>query len=401
MTIRAFGGVCLSVALGAAFSCAQAQSPEMSGKVQATTTAPAAYVYVSSNPANSSTNEIVAYRAGANGSLTAVPGSPFREDVGQMAANGKYVMAVARSTTNIDAFLIQQDGALTYAASTNYAPYNGANGDCGSANQVFFDHTGASLYVQEFDATSACANTVYAAFNVVKSTGKLAYLDTVDEGAFPGADAAAYFIGNDVYAYEAADSACMYYIVNGVKRASNGTLTGFNAKYNLPTPPSGARGYILNGGAADPTNHVAFWMQPANPPGCSALPVQLASYTVDASGNLSTTNTAATMPVSSVAAIYDMKMAPSGKLLAIGGQQGLQIFHFNGAAAPTHYTGLITKDPIQQMFWDTSNHLYAISPTANKLYVFTVTPTGYTQAPGSPYSVSKPFGIIVQPPPIY
>ena len=90
-------------------------------------------------------------------------------------------------------------------------------------------------------------------------------------------------------------------------------------------------------------------------------------------------------------------MSPSGKLLAVGGSAGLQVFHFNAAAPITHDTGLLTAKPIDQFFWDNANHLYAISRAAGKLYVFTVTPTGATQAAGSPYSIAHPQNIIVQP----
>ena len=80
-----------------------------------------------------------------------------------------------------------------------------------------------------------------------------------------------------------------------------------------------------------------------------------------------------------------------------GGQEGLQIFHFNGASPITHYTGLLTSDPITQMFWDNSNHLYAISQSSGKLYVFTVTPISHQQASGSPHMITSPGNIIVQP----
>jgi hypothetical protein len=69
-------------------------------------------------------------------------------------------------------------------------------------------------------------------------------------------------------------------------------------------------------------------------------------------------------------------MAPSGKLLAVGGSTGLQVFHFNGASPITHYTGLITSSYIDEIRRDNANHRYAISQTAKKLWVFTVTPAG-------------------------
>jgi hypothetical protein len=219
-------------------------------------------------------------------------------------------------------------------------------------------------------------------------------------GVFPGSYNAASFIGNNVYAYTAEDSACMYYTIYGFKRSTSGLLSGFNVKYNLPPPPKGVRGYIPAWAAADPTNHLAFTMQPANPPGCAPGPLQLASYTADANGNLKTTNTHSNMPATLVSNPNDIKMAPSGELLAVGGQEGLQIFHFNGASPITQYTGLLTTDSIDQMFWDNNNHLYAISHNAGKLFVYTITPTSYKMAPGSPYAISTPNNIIVQPLPL-
>jgi hypothetical protein len=126
-------------------------------------------------------------------------------------------------------------------------------------------------------------------------------------------------------------------------------------------------------------------------------PARLAAYTADDRGNLHTSSTRGNMPETSVASVTDLKMAPLGKLLAVGGTGGLEIFHFNGSDPIQPYTGLLTKDEIDQFFWDNQNHLYAISHTAGKLFVFTITPTSYSEAPDSPYSIDKPQNIIVQP----
>jgi hypothetical protein len=56
---------------------------------------------------------------------------------------------------------------------------------------------------------------------------------------------------------------------------------------------------------------------------------------------------------------------------------------------------------IDQVFWDKQNHLYAISRSAGKLYVFTITPTSAAQAPGSPHAITAPQNVIVQPLPLY
>jgi hypothetical protein len=141
---------------------------------------------------------------------------------------------------------------------------------------------------------------------------------------------------------------------------------------------------------------VAITLQPANPPGgVDGLP-QLASFTAEEGGKLISTNTSHDMPRTEVTFANDLKMSPSGKLLAVGGTGGLQIFHFNGAKPITRYTGLLTKDTISQMFWDTDNHLYAISQASGKLFVFTITPEGYSQAPESPHAINNPQNIIVR-----
>lgn len=67
----------------------------------------------------------------------------------------------------------------------------------------------------------------------------------------------------------------------------------------------------------------------------------------------------------------------------------MQIFHFNGANPITKFTGVLTRDQIDQLFWDNANHLYAVSGTSGKLFVWTVTSTGVTPAPGSPHSITK------------
>lgn len=353
-----------------------------------------AYVYVANNPKNSSTNEITAFAAEANGKLKPIFGSPFRENVDAMAVDGGHLVAANRSQPNLDTFIIESDGALRYQASSDYARYS-VNGNCPIANQIFFDHSGSNLYVQEFNAD--CANTGVASFWLNKTNGNLHYLGVDITGAFPGDNNAASFTGNNKYAYTAVNSDCMYYTIYGFKRSSNGLLTSAGSVANWPTPPPTFRRFIPYLAATDPYNNVAVLMQPANPPGCSSEPLQIATYTANSSGVLRTKSTFADMPSTLIANPYDMKMSPSGKLLAVAGQEGIQVFFFNESYPAVRYTGLLTKAPINQIFWDNSNHLYGISQATNKLYVFTVTPTHTSHAPGSPYPVSDPQHLIVQP----
>jgi hypothetical protein len=116
--------------------------------------------------------------------------------------------------------------------------------------------------------------------------------------------------------------------------------------------------------------------------------MQLGSFTVDARGNISSTNTSANMPNPHVFPTT-MSMSPFGKFLAVSdfAATGLQVFHFNGASPITPYRTLLTNATIQLIRWDKANHLYAVSNSTKKMYVYTVTATSITQAPGSPYTI--------------
>ncbi|SRR5579871_2063629 len=380
--------LCLSAALNAVSASAQVSSANLQSNSPST---PVAYVYVVSNPGSGNPNTVYGYSAAANGALTPIPGSPFPQNINAMAANGKYLMATDQGNPpNIDTFQIASNGALTYLSQTSCA--QAGNGCIGVFN-LFFDHTGSDLYVMGVDGST---NDNTASFAIDKATGALSYLGDSVTGAFPGDYTGTFFIGDNVYAYSADQSACMYPGIYGFQRESNGLLNLINFKYNNPTPPQGVRIYYPDLTVADPNNNLAFLEQPANPPGCAAGPIQIAVYTVDSSGNLNTNSTYKDMPATLIKSPSDMKMSPSGQLLAVAGIEGLQVFHFNGANPVTHYTGLLTTEPITQMFWDNSNHLYAIS-SDNKLYVGTVTPTKLAMAPGSPYSIEGPESIIVQP----
>jgi len=396
----------LVVSMGVAFLAASALGQQTSAETDPGRAQPAgnnivAYVYVSHTPHNSSTNVIAAYAAHENGKLIPLTGSSLQEDVSFMAATGSWLFAADREKPSINAYHIESDGSLRYSTATDYSRYNG--NDCGVAGHLFLDHSGRSLYALEYDA-NACANNIYASFGIDKTDGHLEYLGQVNEGApsFGAPYLAPAFIGDDLYAYTATNSDSMYFETTGLMRTGSGMLTD-NPKFHVtfPAPPAGARVYIPQASAADRENHVAFTLQAANPPDATVGELQIGSFTANANGALTTTNTSADMPRSRVKFANDLKMSPGGKLLAVAGEGGLQVFHFNGAHPATHYTGLLTNETIAQMFWDNDHHLYAITQAGaksapGKLFVFTITPTGFREAPGSPYIIYNPAAIIVR-----
>lgn len=381
----------LSLAAAVCTCAVLAQTPQTT--VNASETAsPVAWVYVSSTINYTNPDEVFGFYAYPNGSLRPIPGSPFNDDVRVGAVNGKYLYGPVSSGFDLNAYLIESNGSLRYAATTNILP---PNGGCGSPGQPTFDHTGASLYSFDYQGIQ-CANNTFEAYSVVKSTGDLTFLG--DAGDTTNMNGALTFIGNNQFAY---GSDCVQFSpsIYGFQRNTNGSLTPLNIS---PAFPTGSPGWCPNQAAADPTNHVAIAMEPIAGYGDITGPFQLATYTASSSGSLTTTSTSSNMPRVQVGVVTSLSMSPSGKLLAVGGGSGLQIFHFNGASPITLFTGVINVNAIQdQMYWDNANHLYVISETAKKLWVYTITPTRYSQAPGSPFSFNTPVGLIVQPLPRY
>jgi hypothetical protein len=375
-------------------SLAQVAATQTKGKPALAPTTPVAYVYVSKT-LSGNTNDVNGYVATANGKLAPINGSPFGANVSSIAVNGTYLFGSTTDGLYVDSYTIEPDGSLRFAISNDIVKYN-LNG-CGSSGPLVLDHTGATLYDLEFRAD--CSNNSFQSFKIDKQTGALENLG--NSGGNSWLTLPVSFIGNNVYAYSSSCLGDMYWGIFSFRRASSGLLTEITANAAPPTPPSGYF-YCPSQAAADRTNHVAITMQPVNQSNFSPdRPAQLASYTVDAAGNLVTTNTSANMPQTSVGTVSDINMAPSGLLLAVGGTAGLQVFHFNGSQPITPYTGLLTPDAIDEFFWDNDNHLYAISRTAGRLFVLTVTPTAVKQAPGSPYAITDPQNIIVQPLPRY
>jgi hypothetical protein len=357
------------------------------------TASPDAYVYVASNPNNSV--ETYGFSAASDGTLKPLAGSPFATGVSLMAANRNYLFGT--NGIDIDSFSIASDGTFQQVASINAQQLNGqlSNGTyCGGPGALFLDPTGATLYANDYDG-NICANNAFQFFNLNSSSGQLTYLG-VSSAASPEFLGVLSFIGNKIDAY---GSSCYHYkaLIYGFERDSDGTLTSLNTNPAMPAAQSGDF-YCPYLAAADTGNHVAIPVQPLDD--ASWLPVapyQLSVYTADSAGNLTTTSTYSNMPSISAGFVRAIAMSPAGDLLAVAGTRGLQVFHFNGADPITPYTGLLASDEIDQIFWDNDNHLYAIGQAAGKLFVFTVTPTTNSQAPGSPQAIASPTSVVVLP----
>jgi len=350
----------------------------------------AAFIYVSSDT-GSNNYEVQAYGADSAGNLTPVAGSPFPVHASSMAGNGKYLFAT--DGVNINSFSLAADGSITQVSSISGNQGNASG--CGSPANLFVDRTGATLY--DLEDLSDCANNQYQSFGINSATGGLAFVG-ITAAASPVFEKALTFVGNDQYAYSAS---CYHYYqeIFGFRRNSDGSLTSITnlgTAPPMPDPPSGDA-YCPWLAAADTGNHLIVSLTPMNASTFQAAgAAQLAVYTVGSSGDLTSDSTAANMPQVAVGGISDMQMPPAGNYLAVAGA-GLQIFNFNAGSPISQLTGLVTSTQIDQLAWDHANHIYAISSSTGKLFVFTVSSSGARQAPGSPYSIKAPMNLAVIP----
>lgn len=354
----------------------------------------AALVYVSSG--NGNTSQVAAFSADSNGTLTPVSGSPFAFNVGGFAVMKGYLFGT--DGTNVDSFAIAADGSISQVGSLNGTQYNGS-GQCGGGPYaLFLDTTATNLY--DVDGNS-CSNTAYQSFSIDAATGALTFLG-ISQAQSPVLSSPLSFLGNDQFAYS---SNCYHFVptIFGFTRNHDGTLTlngmlGSNPQ--IPTAPSGSYycPYLAAGGG----NNVVIPLTPLNQGQIVSGPTQLAVYTADKHGNLSTTSTSANMPATAVNSsdplgVTDIRVSPSGAYVAVSGPLGLQIFQMNGANPPTQLTGLLANVEVDQVAWDASDHLFAIASSAGKLFVFTVTAAGATPSPGSPYTIALPQSLAVLP----
>ena len=348
----------------------------------------AAYIYLSTTPRNGSVNQIEAFAAAGDGSLTAIAGSPFQESVTTMAIGGSHLFAANSDGFDLESYSIASGGSIAHDATARLSEA----GDCNALGSLFVDRSSSTLYALNLRG-SGCANNNYESLAINAATGALADLGGTAGNNWLSLPAS--FTSNNAYAYSASCIDDMSWGIEAFQRGSNGALTEIGANATPPSPPSGTF-YCPSFAAADAAGHVAITMQPVAQQDFTAQgSAQIAIYSAQSNGSLATTSTAANMPAAQVGAVTDLKASPAGDLFAVAGAGGLQVFHFNGSAQATALPGLLTKDAIDQCFWDNLGHLYAIAKASGNLYVFAVTDSGAAPAPGSPHAIVQPQNLAV------
>ncbi len=370
---------------------------------------PVAHVYVQT------TKGVNLYNTASSGQLSLASGSPFKTVGLMVGTNGKYFFS--NGTNLVHVYAMSSTGAIgKEVANIDTSLYSGS--ECGTTGLTFLDHSGQYLYVEHSNFPSPTGdNTCYGiqSYKITTTTGQLTFLGSTgaEVGRYEQAPRGFTLTANNTFVYALYEQGYGATIIDGFHRESAGALDMWGFHEADPAPIDSTWGWLQYGVAADPSNHLATIavQEQGIPLGYSRAP-QLASYTVDAQGNLSTTNTWQTMPTP-VIFPTSLNMSPSGKLLAAGGNvtlpanpgnnpaesPGLQVFHFNGASPITNFSSVLTSDFIDFIRWDNANHLYALSNSSGKLYVYTVTPTSIKSVAGSPFKVanlSSPSSLVVR-----
>lgn len=349
------------------------------------------YVY------SASTSTIWGYGVSSNGSLTAVSGSPYSVSTAQGAnivTNGANLYAIAEdSTANLDVFSINKSsGSLTLANKTsatvgdpNHADPN--RGD--PAGGLALDHSGASLYVDvgvtDLDGginSFAVANGSSARQFQFLSTGAVALPPLV-------------FSPDNQHAYS---NTCFFRSagVYAFTRASDGTLKSLSIGPMTEPTVTGAA-FCPGAIAVSAKGYLAVvWLREFMCCGSSENHVYVMTYKINGDGTLTaisgsqqqTASTTSQNSANNVAANFD----PSGNVLAMAGNGGIQTYSLNGngmlapAGSPQN-AGV----KFQSIAWDNSNHIFATD--SSQLYVFNSS-SGLSPASGSPYAGGRALTVL-------
>jgi hypothetical protein len=399
MTRITFASVCLTAAL-----CTQASLPQFTTTANvepSSTKAPVAYVYVSTSKGTD------LYDAASNGKLTLVSGSPFPTSGYMVGSNGKYF--ITAGTNDIYSYKIASNGAIEGRVS-ELDTQSFSGGKCGATAGAVLDHSGHEVYVSLKGAPADDGNELCDALqsSSISSSGTLTFKGDVlvdEDEKISGSDTLPVLLGNNAFAYslEGVTDSCEQTINIFAREGSGALELAGGQNVNYPAGPSGGYFYYplfpshVSGFVGsvwpsiitdDPTDHlaIALYAMKDAPCGPTKTP-QLASFTANSKGQLTTTNTSEDMPSIAGSGINVMRLSPAGNLLAVATGTGVQIFHFNGSKPITRFTGVIgTSGYVSDLQWDKSNHLYAINGATGKLHVYTITTSTAVEATGSPYA---------------
>jgi hypothetical protein len=346
------------------------------------------------------------YTLNSANKLALVAGSPFKTVGLGAGTNGKYWISVGTNILHVYA-INQTTGAIgAQISQIDTSLYAGA--ECGTTGPTTLDHTGQFFYVQHWNTPQSDSGLYLCNATQtfkISSNGQMTFMgdSEYEFGTHQLPPDPINIVAAGNYAYSETDEGWgSYGITTYSRNTSTGDLTWVNSPY-FYLPIAGGNSLFPTNLTPDASNHLAISLAQSGSDGpypTLSGPERLASYAFGSNGSLTTANSYSNMPPLTVSA-QTMNMSPSSKILAVGGtsrpsngplmfsfgKTGLQLFHFNGASPLTKYSSVLTTAPIDYIHWDNSNHVFAMSASTGKLYVWTATPTSIAPVPGSPFTI--------------
>ncbi len=368
VVFRGFTNVVLCLLVTATFGYAADRSNLAAGA--------SAYVYVGST--NGSTDSITGFAVAADGSVQAIPGSPFNLPSFSLIASGNHLFG--DDTQNIASYSVGSNGALSETSVVNGLSYiQDPGGQYVSALNI--DRTGRVL--NSVDTCNSCNSEVLPW--MIGSDGQLSYMSnpTLQDGPAKWQGVMT-FSPDNRFAYTP--------IMQGfgiLRRNANGALVWINPGpvsapplpnlqeqvCNITTVAASVQGFVTLG-----------WY--GGGLGCNNNGYVLGNYTVSSTGSLNF------VPGSQIApAVHENAMAfdPSGSYLAVAGD-GIQILKLRSNGTMSVLSAPVEVQGLNSVLWDNANHVYALG---DSLYIFNFNGQTLTQAPGSPYRISNPVSLAV------
>lgn len=325
---------------------------------------------------------ITGFNVAADGSTTPAHDSPFKGANGSLATNGTFLFAT--DGTNIVSYAIGSEGSLALVSMIDGTANNDTPTGSG-VGALSLDRTGSTLYAGEINFQGA-DNDAFAFFNVSPS-GTLSFLaNSVINVNFSGR---LIFTQDNKHAY---GQGCFFlgWDLFGLVRNPDGTLTPFDDK--APSPPIQNGQFFCPGpSTASPAGN--FLAGVIVPEGQNGVNDSLSVYIINSDGTLTLVpNSVMTTPFMF---ITDIEFDPSGNFVAAATNSGVQIYRLTAGTLTAIGSSQDANTSFDLVQWDGFGHLYAISSSAQRFFIYTSTHGVLSAAPGSPYSVANPAGLAV------
>lgn len=379
-------------------------SPASAACTSGPSTRGAEFVYVSTAASNTGPYQIQGFVPASDGSLTTVPGSPFTMP-GVNYLTGANSILIGTDSYMLYSYTVHADGCLSLKNSAVVGQGDPGNPSA-AVERLFLNPDNTNLYTFDYDEAQ---EGFFASYKYNGNTGSVAPTGETAMNMMNNAGTIA-FNSSGEYAITS-DCSNSGYGITEFQRGSDGALSTISV---IPVATAAANGnnFCPWGAAADHSNHFVVAMSPCTPEE-PCTPVgnwQLAVYSMDDAGKMTTASTPQNMPAAS--ALYTTmapeayEFSPDDRYFAIVNFTGFDVFAWDsGKAVLTHIAAInnsqgsctssgCTGNGFGNLAWDTRDHLYTW--IGNQLYVYAVSDSGVTQAPGSPYAVqNQPWWVTV------